>query len=110
MCPAIVQQEAVQAVGEGVGERINEDVQQVCIQIWPFREEPVARDRLHGAIDGEPVEDMLDRSDGLPRAASWTAYSWPMPAVAPVINEVLMGPPFQDGRSAREAVRHNCRQ
>jgi hypothetical protein len=35
------------------------------MQIWQFQEEPVAGRGLHGAIDVEPLEDVLHGATGL---------------------------------------------
>jgi hypothetical protein len=55
----------------------------------------------------EPGAVAGDEDESSPRAASWRAYSWPMPAVAPVIKETLMAPAFQDGAWSCDPVRHN---
>ena len=61
--------------------------------------------RRSSATSSRRVESRATRTRSSPRAASWTAYSWPMPAVAPVIREVLMAPAFQDRPTGREPVR-----
>jgi hypothetical protein len=61
----VVQQEAIEAVGEGVREGIDEELEHLGVQIRQLSEEPLTCRRLHGAIDLEPLEDMLDRSHRL---------------------------------------------
>ncbi len=64
MCPTVVQWENDGAVGKGLGEGIEEELEGLGIQIRQFKEESSARRRLHGTIDIQPLEDMLDRSNG----------------------------------------------
>jgi hypothetical protein len=65
MGPPIVQQEDVEAVSEGLGEGIDEELEHVRIEIWQFQEKAFARRRFHGAIDVKPFADVLERWDGL---------------------------------------------
>src|SRR5919108_1493035 len=65
VCPTVVQHEDIEAVGEGVREGIDEELEHLRVQIRPLEAEPVPRRWLHGAIDIAPREDMLDRSNGL---------------------------------------------
>jgi hypothetical protein len=48
-----------------VGERIDEELEGVGIQLRELQEEARPRRGLHGAIDVEPREDVLDRATGL---------------------------------------------
>jgi hypothetical protein len=48
-----------------VGERINDELEGVSIQIRECQEEARPRRGRHGAIDVEPFEDMWDRANGL---------------------------------------------
>jgi hypothetical protein len=59
MCPAIVHEKDIQAVSEGLGEGVDEELEHVRVEIRQFQEEALARRRLHGAVDVEPFEDML---------------------------------------------------
>ena len=63
--PTVVQQEDIEAVGEGLREGIDEELEHLGIQIGQLEKEPVARGGRHGAIDIEPLEDMLDGSNRL---------------------------------------------
>jgi hypothetical protein len=63
--PTVVQHEAIEAVGEGVREGIDEELEHLGVQIRQLEEEPGTRRRLHGAIDIVPLEDLLDRSHRL---------------------------------------------
>jgi hypothetical protein len=72
MGPPIVQQEDIQAVSEGLGEGIDEELEHVRIQIWQFQEEALARRRLHSAIDAGPCEDMRHRANRLDATRSET--------------------------------------
>gem|GEM_PF-1574388 len=64
--PTVVQYEDLEAVGEGVRERVDEELEHLGVQIRRLEAEPVTRRWLHGAIDIEPLEDMLDRSNIAP--------------------------------------------
>jgi hypothetical protein len=65
MRAAIVQQQEIQAVGEGRCEGVDEQLKALGIQIWQFQEEPFTGGGLHGAIDIEPLTDVLDGTNGL---------------------------------------------
>lgn len=65
MCPAMVHKEDIQAVSEGLGEGVDEELEHVRIEIRQFQEEALARRGFHGAIDVEPFEDMLHRANRL---------------------------------------------
>jgi hypothetical protein len=64
--PTVVQHEDLEAVGEGVREGVDEELEHLGVQIRRLEAEPVTRRWLHGAIDIEPLEDMLDRSNIAP--------------------------------------------
>jgi len=63
--PTVVQQEDIQAVGEGLREGIDEELEHLGVQIGQLQKEPVTRGGLYRAIDVEPLEDMLDGSNRL---------------------------------------------
>jgi hypothetical protein len=63
--PAVVQKPEIQAVREGFGEGIQEDLAALRVELRQLQEEPIARGRLHGAIDIHPLEDMLHRANRL---------------------------------------------
>jgi hypothetical protein len=63
--PTVVLQEDIEAVGEGVREGIDEELEHLGVQIRQLEEEPLTRRRLHGAIHIAPLEDMLDRAHRL---------------------------------------------
>jgi hypothetical protein len=60
LCPTIVQQEAIQAVGKGLREGIDEELEHLGIQRGQLQKEPVSWDWVHGAIDIAPRVGMLD--------------------------------------------------
>jgi hypothetical protein len=62
---AVIQEQEVEAVGKGVGERLDADWEGVGIQIRELQEEALARGWGHGPIDVEPLEGVLDQSHGL---------------------------------------------
>ena len=64
MRPAVIQEQEIQAVAEGLREDVDEELEHPCVQIRQFHEEPVTRGRPHGPIDIEPFEDMLDCPPG----------------------------------------------
>jgi len=64
--PTVVSHEEMEAVGECLGEGIDEELEPLGVQRWPRSEEPGTRRRLHGAIDRAPREDLLDRSHRRP--------------------------------------------
>jgi hypothetical protein len=63
--PAVVQEQAIQAVREGLGEGVHKELEALGIQIGQLEEKPIARCRLDSAIDIEPLKDVLDCPDGL---------------------------------------------
>jgi hypothetical protein len=60
MCPTIVQQEDIQAVGKGLREGIDEELEHLGVQRGQLQKEPVSCGWFHGAGDLEPLEGMLD--------------------------------------------------
>jgi hypothetical protein len=52
-------------LSESLCEGVDKELEALGIQIRQFQEEPIARRRLDGAIDIEPLEDVLDYPDGL---------------------------------------------
>jgi hypothetical protein len=70
---AVSQEQAVEAVGNRVGERVHQELDGVGIQLWPFQQEALARSRGSSPIDEAPVEGGLDqpyRPDATGRAPS----------------------------------------
>jgi hypothetical protein len=65
MGPTVVQQEDIQAVGEGLREGVDEELEHLGVQIGQLQKEPVTRGGLHSAIDVEPLKDMLDGANRL---------------------------------------------
>ena len=65
MGAAVIEEQDVEAVGKCVGERIDEELQGVGIQIRELQEEARPRRGRHGAIDVEPLEAVVDRANGL---------------------------------------------
>ena len=65
MGPAVVQEQEIQAVREGLGEGIDEDLEALGIPRRPFQEKPLTGRRLHSAIAVEPVKDMRHHAHGL---------------------------------------------
>jgi hypothetical protein len=65
MRATVVQEQEIQAVGEGLREGVDEELKAVSVQIRQLEEEARARGRLDRAIDVEPLKDMLHRADGL---------------------------------------------
>jgi hypothetical protein len=59
MGPAVVQPQESQAIRQGLGEQIDEELELGRIPRGPFSEAPVAGRRLSGAIAGAPREDGL---------------------------------------------------
>jgi hypothetical protein len=51
----------------------DEGLEAFCVQIRQLQEEAIVRRGLHGIIDGEPFEDVLDRADGLHLTCGETA-------------------------------------
>jgi hypothetical protein len=65
MRATIVQHQEIEALRKGRREGIDADLEACRVQIGPFEAEPVARRRLHRAIDVEPCEEMWHTPDGL---------------------------------------------
>jgi hypothetical protein len=65
MCPTVVQEQKIQALREGLRKGLDEELEALGVQIRQLQEEAIARGRLDRAIDIEPLEDMLDRANGL---------------------------------------------
>jgi hypothetical protein len=68
MRPTGIQEEDVEAVGEGLGEGVDEELETLGVEIWQFEEEPRSRRGRHSTIDVEPLENVLDRPHGLDTA------------------------------------------
>jgi hypothetical protein len=58
-------EEEIQAVGERLGEGLDEELEHIRIQMRQLQEELVAGRGLHGAINVEPLKDVLHWPDGL---------------------------------------------
>jgi hypothetical protein len=65
MRATVLQEQEIQAVREGLGKGIDEELKALSIQIRQFREEASPCRGLHGAMDVEPLKDMLYRADWL---------------------------------------------
>jgi hypothetical protein len=65
MRATVIQKEDVQAVGDGLGEGIDEELAALGVEIRPFEEKPRARCRCHGPIDIAPFKDVRHPADGL---------------------------------------------
>jgi hypothetical protein len=65
MRATVVQEQARQAVREGLGKGVDEELKALGGQIWPCQEEASPRRGLHGAIDVEPLKDVRHYTDGL---------------------------------------------
>jgi hypothetical protein len=63
--PAVIQEQEIPAVREGVGEGMQEDLEAVCLERGQLQEAPVARRRLYGTIDSQPLEPRLHRAHWL---------------------------------------------
>jgi hypothetical protein len=61
----VVQEQEVQAVGEGLREGVHEEWETLRIEIGEFEKESLPRRGRHGPIDIEPFKDVLHRADGL---------------------------------------------
>ena len=59
MRPAVVEQQDVQAVGEGLGERVEEELKALGIEVRQLQEEPCPGRRGDRAIDLKPLEEVL---------------------------------------------------
>jgi hypothetical protein len=62
MGPAVVQHEDIQTVREGLRKGVDEELEHLGVQVRQLQKEPVTRGGLHGAIDVEPLEKVLDRA------------------------------------------------
>jgi hypothetical protein len=62
---AVIQEQAVAAVGERVGEGVHNDLERVGIQVGKLQKAALARGWSHGPIDVEPREGVLDQPHGL---------------------------------------------
>ena len=65
MHATIVQEQEIQAVRESHREGADADLKALGVQIRQLQTEALPADRLHGAIDIEPLEHMLHAPDGL---------------------------------------------
>jgi hypothetical protein len=63
--PAVVPEQEIQAVREGLGEGLDEDLEALGMQLRQFQEKPFTGRQLHRAIDREPCKDVLHRAHGL---------------------------------------------
>jgi hypothetical protein len=84
----IVEAQEIQAVRESRREGVDEALEAFGVQIGQFQEEPLAGGGLHGAIDIEPLKDVLDgtkRLDAVSREAP--AADRPSAAAAVVLAE-----------------------
>jgi hypothetical protein len=73
MRTAIVEEWEIHAVRESRREGVDEDLEAFRVPIGQFEEEPLAGGGLHGAIDIEPLKDVLDcanRLNAMSREAS----------------------------------------
>jgi hypothetical protein len=61
----VIQKEEVQAVGNGLGEGIDEELDALGVAIRSFEEKPCARGRGHSTIDIAPGKDVRHCVDGL---------------------------------------------
>ena len=62
---AVIQEQDVEAVGARVGERIDEDLEGIGVQIRELQEEALARGRGHRPIDIKPLEGVRDQAHWL---------------------------------------------
>jgi hypothetical protein len=60
----VIQAQAVRTLGKRPGERIDEALEGLGIQIGQFQKEALTRGGRHRAIDIDPFEDMLDCPHG----------------------------------------------
>jgi hypothetical protein len=65
MGPAVVQEQAMEAIWDGLSEGLQEELKALRVEIWSLQEDPVAGCRLHRAIDREPREAMRHRAHRL---------------------------------------------
>jgi hypothetical protein len=63
--PAVVEPQEVQTVGEGLGERVEAELEALGIEVGPFQAAPLPGRRGHGASARDPFDDMRHRADGL---------------------------------------------
>jgi hypothetical protein len=70
---AVIQEQEVQAIGVCLGQRLEKDLEHLGIEIGEFEKAALARDRRDRAVDREPLEDVLNRSDGLDSASDEAA-------------------------------------
>jgi hypothetical protein len=73
MRPAVVQEQEMQAVRDGGCEGVAEELDTVDGHIRQLQGAPVTCRGLHGPLDVEPCEDLLDGADGLPPRGGQTA-------------------------------------
>jgi hypothetical protein len=60
----MVEQPEIQAGGEGLGERVDEELEALGIEVRQCQEAPLSGRRGHRARDIPPLEDVLHRADG----------------------------------------------
>jgi hypothetical protein len=65
MGPAVVQEQEVQAVREGVCEGMHEHLEALGLQRRQCQEGPLTGRGCHGTIDGEPLKHVRHHADGL---------------------------------------------
>lgn len=65
MGATIIQEQDVQAVGEGLGEGVDERLKHIGIQIRELKEEALTCGWGHSAVDIESFEGVLDHPNGL---------------------------------------------
>jgi hypothetical protein len=65
---AVLSQQEIQALGEGLGERLAEELAHVRMPIGEFQKDARAGGRSHSPIDIEPCEDVWDSAHGLKAA------------------------------------------
>jgi hypothetical protein len=63
--PAVVQEQDVQAVGDGLGTRVNAELEALGIAVRPFQEAPLPRRGGHRAIDRQPRQEVWHGPNGL---------------------------------------------
>ena len=65
MGTAVVQEQAVEAVRESLGEGLHEELEALGMQIRQFQEKPLTSRGFHGPIDLEPLKHVRHHADGL---------------------------------------------
>ncbi len=65
MRSTVIQQQDIQAVSEGLGEGIDEELEHVRIEIRQFQKEVLASGRCHGTVHIAPLKDVLNRANRL---------------------------------------------